>query len=152
MCIRDRFPGEEKFIHRDIKPQNILIAAPGVAKVSDFGLAKDFQKAGLSGMSVTGSFAGTVDYMPREQITNFKYVKPPTDVWSMGATIYNMLTGATPRDLPIGEDPMQVVLRGPIVPIQDRGVAIPPRIAAVIDHAWSTTKRQRSLWDASIDT
>jgi len=45
-------------------------------------------QAGLSGMSMTGGDAGTPVFMPREQITNFKYVKPESDVWSMGATIH----------------------------------------------------------------
>ena len=43
-------------------------------------------QAGLSGMSMTGGYAGTPVFMPREQITNFKYVKPASDVWSMGFT------------------------------------------------------------------
>jgi eukaryotic-like serine/threonine-protein kinase len=49
---------KEGFVHRDIKPQNILIHQ-GIARISDFGLAKNFQKAGLSGMSITGQYAGT---------------------------------------------------------------------------------------------
>jgi hypothetical protein len=75
------------FVHRDLKPQNILLARNAV-KLSDFGLAKSFQQAGLSGMSMTGSYAGTPFFMPREQITNFKYVKPsPTSgAWARRST------------------------------------------------------------------
>jgi len=51
-------------------------------RLSDFGLAKSFQQAGLSGMSMTGGYAGTPVFMPREQITNFKYVKPVRELFS----------------------------------------------------------------------
>ena len=58
-------------------------------------MAKNFQQAGLSGMSLTGTFAGTPLFMPREQFINFKYVKPVSDVWSLGATFYNMPLSVT---------------------------------------------------------
>ena len=90
------------FVHRDLKPSNILLSFARndvVAKLSDFGLAKSFEKAGLSGLTLTGNYAGTPYFIPREQITNFKYVKPVSDVWSMGATIYNMLTGHFPLSI-----------------------------------------------------
>jgi serine/threonine-protein kinase len=134
---------DNSFVHRDLKPANLLIAAPGHAKISDMGLAKNFDKAGLSGMTVTGAMAGTVLFMPKEQITNYKFVKPPTDVFSFGATLYNMLTGTTPRDYPVGSDPMQVVLKGPSVPIRQRDGRIPERIAAVIDRACAAAWKDR---------
>jgi pSer/pThr/pTyr-binding forkhead associated (FHA) protein len=87
------------FVHRDLKPSNILLSFAQnnvVAKLGDFGLAKSFEKAGLSGLTLTGNYAGTPYFIPREQLINFKYVKPVSDVWSMGATIYNMLTGTFP--------------------------------------------------------
>ena len=59
---------------------------------------------------MTGGYAGTPFFMPREQITNFKYVKPVSDVWSMGATIYNMLTGAFPYPFSKERDPIDVIL------------------------------------------
>jgi serine/threonine protein kinase len=134
------------FVHRDLKPQNILLCGSGsglITKVSDFGLAKNFQKAGLSGHTVTGSYAGTSAYMPSEQVTNFKYVKPASDVWSLGATFYNMLTGELPRDFRRGQDPIEVVLRGDIVPIRRRDSATPNALAEVIDKALSKEVESR---------
>ncbi|MFA7172195.1 MAG: protein kinase [Kiritimatiellia bacterium] len=133
-------------VHRDLKPANILLTGKPerpVSKISDLGLAKNFDKAGFSGMTVTGAFAGTPVFMPKEQITNFKYVKPVTDVWSFGATAYNLLTGKLPRDFPRGADPMEVVLRGEIIPIRKRDPQIPMALAGVIDRAIQSMPKDR---------
>jgi pSer/pThr/pTyr-binding forkhead associated (FHA) protein len=126
------------FVHRDLKPQNILLTGkviPLTAKIADMGLAKNFAQAGLSGMTATGSFAGSFPFMPREQVTNFKFVKPVSDIWSIGATFYNMLTDQFPRDFHRGQDPMEVILQGKIVPLQKRLPTIPKPVAEVIDCA-----------------
>jgi serine/threonine protein kinase len=133
-------------VHRDLKPQNILLSGTTTqptAKLADMGLAKNFDKAGFSGMTVTGAFAGTPVFMPKEQLTNFKYVKPVTDVWSMGATFYNMLSGDTPRDFPRGCDQIEVVLRGEIVPLSKRVPGIPKGISAVLDKAIQASPKER---------
>jgi serine/threonine protein kinase len=125
------------FVHRDLKPENILLGSPSGedAKVTDFGLAKSFETAGLSGLTATGTIAGTFRFMPREQITSFRLGRPASDVWSMAATLYLMLTGQLPRDLPEGKDPIQVILRGGAVPIRRRAPGMPDRLAEVVDRA-----------------
>jgi serine/threonine protein kinase len=105
------------------------------AKVADFGLAKGFERAGFSGLTLTGASGGTPYFMPREQVLNFKYAKPASDIWSAAATFYNMLTGALPRDYGARRDPLEVVLREPSVSILHRDSAVPKGIAAVIDRA-----------------
>lgn len=122
------------FVHRDLKPANILIHK-GVARVSDFGMSKSFQMAGLSGMSMTNHTAGTPVFMPPEQIINFKYVKPVSDVFSMGATLYFLLTGAFPFDFSKKRDPMDVILNDAAVPIRKRDSTIPKPLAEAIDQA-----------------
>jgi serine/threonine protein kinase len=123
------------FVHRDIKPENVLLAdeALAVAKLADFGLAKSFQDAGLSGMTATGAVAGTPQFMPREQLTNFRLVRPSGDVWSLAATLYHVLTLDYPREFPFGVEPLQVILEGPIVPLRDRRPDLPAKLGAVID-------------------
>jgi hypothetical protein len=136
------FAHDKGFVHRDLKPQNILLSR-GEVRLSDFGLAKSFQQAGLSGMSMTGGYAGTPVFMPREQITNFKYVKPVSDVWSMGATIYNMLTGAFPYSFTKERDPIDVILNEDVVPIRKRDKTLPAPLAALLDKALAKKTKER---------
>ncbi len=123
------------FVHRDLKPDNVLLDGTGAARLADFGLAKSFQQAGLSGMTATGTVAGTYQFMAREQLTSYRQARPTTDVWSMAATLYFLLTGQYPRDFAPQSDPLAVVLRGGVVPLCDRDPSVPRDLAAVIDRA-----------------
>jgi len=131
------FVHERGIVHRDLKPHNILLTGIGdpVVKIADLGLAKECASAGLSGMTVTGVTGGTFWYMPREQLTGYKYVEPISDVWSMAATFYTMLTGAYPRTFPPDCSPVSVILRDVAVPIRARRKAIAESVARVIDRA-----------------
>ena len=133
---------EQGIVHRDLKPQNILLTR-GMARISDFGLAKNFQQAGLSGMSLTGAYAGTPLFMPREQIIHFKYVKPVSDVWSLGATFYHMLTGAFPYPFTEKRDPIDVILNEAVVPLADRNCSIPKPVCETIDLSLSIRPHER---------
>jgi hypothetical protein len=133
---------EQGFVHRDLKPGNILIHQ-GSARISDFGLSKNFQLAGLSGLSVTGGHSGTPVFMPPEQIINFKYVKPVSDVFSMGATIYHLLTGEFPFDFSAKRDPMDVILNDEVIPIQKRISSLPKGLVATIDRSVRKSHKDR---------
>jgi hypothetical protein len=132
------YSDEKGLVHRDLSPQNILLASaasPTTPKVSDYGLSKAFDAAGLSGQSVTNGTAGKPVFMPRQQVVDFKYSKPEVDVWAAAATLYNMLTGAYPRDFPNAKDVWQTVLNTDAVPIRRRKASIPAKLAEVIDAA-----------------
>jgi serine/threonine protein kinase len=130
------------FVHRDIKPHNILLQR-NRAKISDFGLAKNFQKAGLSGMSITGNYGGTPVFMPPEQITNFKYVKPVSDVWSFAASLYQLLTGKFPYRFDPKRDPIDIILNESPVSIRERMPQLEKKIATVIDTALVRNPKDR---------
>jgi serine/threonine-protein kinase len=133
---------EAGFVHRDLKPQNILLDQ-GTARISDFGLAKNFQQAGFSGMSLTGNYAGTPLFMPREQLINFKYVKPSTDVWSLAATFYFMLTGQFPYPFAANRDPIDVILNETIISIENRNPFLPKALCLEINHALNPHAKKR---------
>jgi serine/threonine protein kinase len=94
-------------------------------------------------MSVAGGHAGTPVFMPREQITSFKYVKPVSDVWSMGATIYNLLTGAFPYPFTKERDSIDVILNDDIVPIGQRDKTLPKNFCVVLDKGLEKKARDR---------
>ena len=124
-------------VHRDIKPPNILLtkeANEWIPKIADFGLAKNL----IYSRSLTGKndVAGSIPYMSPEQVYNFKEYKPVSDVFSMGATLYAMISGMFVRNYPPGLDPIAVnVDERFMVPVDSRIWSIPKELARVIDRA-----------------
>lgn len=90
---------EKKFVHRDIKPGNILAYREAhrlQVKLADFGLAKCYEHAGFSAMTDDISLRGTIAYMAPEQIKSSKTVGPPADIFATGACLYRLLVGKHP--------------------------------------------------------
>ncbi len=81
-----------RLVHRDVKPQNVLIDAEGRAKVTDFGIARELEQDGLT---KTGRVLGTTDYVSPEQAMG-QGVDARSDIYSLGVLIYEMLTGEVP--------------------------------------------------------
>jgi serine/threonine-protein kinase len=144
------FAHNQGFVHRDIKEQNILVTGEGAnltAKLTDFGLSKSFKQTGMSGVTMVGDVAGTIAYMPPEQVRDFKDVKPPSDIYAMGMTAYSLLTGAHALDIApkagIAET-VKAIFEKPIIPILNRVPNVPPHVAAVIETALS--KQVEARW------
>lgn len=105
-----RFAHSNNLIHRDIKPDNVLVTKSGMVKVSDLGLAKNIDDSDMS-LTQSGTGLGTPYYMAPEQARNAKRVDGKTDVYAFGAMLYHFLTGAPPFLLkpPVGDRPPEQV-------------------------------------------
>jgi serine/threonine-protein kinase len=115
-------------LHRDIKPSNILLGPDGSPKVSDFGLALFMDRADR--MTRTGALLGTPPYMPPEQAFGEKGLGPTADVYGLGATLYEILTGKPPYEGSLPEV-VRKVDRDPVVPPRKLVPELHPDLEAV---------------------
>ncbi|HEX4484481.1 MAG TPA: protein kinase [Solirubrobacteraceae bacterium] len=95
---------ERMIVHRDVKPQNVLIGEEGGAKITDFGIARTLTEEGLT---VAGRVLGTTDYVSPEQALG-QPVTGQSDLYSLGVVLYEMLTGEVPFS---GDSPVAVAMR-----------------------------------------
>src|SRR5580704_6900787 len=118
-------------VHRDVKPQNVLIDQEGSAKVTDFGIARTLEEDGLT---AAGRVLGTTDYVSPEQALG-QHVNGQSDLYSLGIVLYEMLTGEVPFH---GDSPVAVAMkhvREDIPDVQLRRPQISAATAAVVDRA-----------------
>ena len=126
------FAHEHGLVHRDVKPQNVLISANGAVKVTDFGIARSLEVD--RGVTQTGTVVGTGEYIAPEQASGGT-ISAETDVYSLGVVLWELLTGRVPFE---GDSFVAVALRHvnePAPDIRSVRVDIPPRLAAAVDTA-----------------
>jgi eukaryotic-like serine/threonine-protein kinase len=141
-----QYAHNRSLVHRDIKPGNILITRSGqtlAAKLSDFGVAKQYTNSGFSQITRAGDVVGSLPYMPPEQFLNSREALPSCDLYASGATLYHWLTGHTPHDFPPGRSQFLVVLEDAPVPVGKRMPEIPAALAAVIDRSLAREPEKR---------
>ena len=122
---------ESDIVHRDVKPQNVLLNEDGAARVTDFGIARSLRDEGLT---ADGRVLGTTDYVSPEQALGHG-VTPQSDLYSLGVVLYEMLTGDVPFR---GETPVSVAMhhvRDELPDVQAGRPEISSALAAIVDTA-----------------
>ncbi len=133
-------------VHRDVKPENLLlseVAGRLAVRVADFGLAKSYIESGFSGITESGDVRGTLGFMPPEQLIDSRKAHPVSDLFSVGATLYFLLTGQFLYDVQEGEDPIRVILSEPPTPIEQRVNDLPEELAALVTRAIAPEPERR---------
>ncbi len=128
------------FVHRDLKPSNIILSREGIVKIMDFGISKSINES--KGITKTGTKIGTILYMSPEQI---KALEPTnqSDIYSIGITFYEMLTGSTPFDSGTEFEIMEAHLKKNPQKLSGQIANIPSEVDVIISKALnkSTAKR-----------
>jgi tetratricopeptide (TPR) repeat protein/predicted Ser/Thr protein kinase len=133
---------EQGIIHRDIKPSNVLVHRSGEPKLADFGLAKPVEEG--SGLSGPGDLIGTPRYMSPEQVLAApEEIDARTDVYSLGAVMYEMLTGRSPVDGPNVLAILRRLTDGAPVPVRELSPGVSPAAAAVCERALAQDRADR---------
>lgn len=133
-----KYAHAKSLVHRDIKPANILLSRQGRklhTKLADFGLAKNYEDAGFSEMTTDSEARGSPAYMAPEQIVSSRYAKPTCDLYSLGVTLYQYLSGRLPFDASTGMSILRAILEDPPVPLRKICPQVPAGLSAVIQRA-----------------
>jgi len=132
------------FIHRDVKPKNIMLTADGTAKLADMGLAREASDA-VAAAQEAGRAYGTPYYISPEQIRGDVNIDYRTDIYSLGATFYHMVTGKVPFD---GGTPAAVMhkhLKEPLIPPDHVNSVLSTGLAEVIEKMMAKDRKTRYL-------
>jgi serine/threonine protein kinase len=139
LCDAVGYAHKHGLIHRDIKPANIMLDLSGRAILMDFGIVKI---VGGDYHTATGSTVGTAKYMPPEQIRS-EQADERSDIYSLGVTLYEMLSGRTPYRADSAVALMMMVLNDPLPDLRDFRRGVPDALAAVVERAVTKAPRDR---------
>jgi serine/threonine protein kinase len=129
-------------VHRDVKPGNILIDADGVAKLGDFGIAKDTDHGTVHALTGEGDGLGTLAYVSPEQATDARMVDHRTDIYGLGATLYHLIAGRPPF-LPTSAKVLLDILDKPVPPLVAFRIDVPPEVAALVEQMLAKSRDDR---------
>src|SRR5919202_4286329 len=129
----------QRLVHRDVKPQNVLLDPEGRAKVTDFGIARSLEAQGLT---ATGRVLGTTDYVSPEQALG-QEVTEQSDIYSLGIVLYEMLTGETPFSADTQVAVAMKHVREPLPDVQRRRPEVSAALAAIVERATAKQTQNR---------
>lgn len=132
---------DQNMVHRDIKPDNILLTSKGIVKVADFGLAKVLDED--VSMTQSGTGLGTPLYMAPEQARSAKTVDQRSDIYALGATLYHMLTGVLPF---LGTTALELIMSketGKYEPARKVCPEVPEKLDFIIDRMMAKDPKHR---------
>lgn len=141
-----QYAHSRSLVHRDVKPSNILILKKEgklIAKLSDFGLAKQYTMAGMSQITRDGDVLGSLPYMSPDQFSNSREARPTCDIYSAGATLYWLLTGHEPIRMDSHPCKFLAILEAEPTPIQKYNPDVPDGLAHVVHCALEKTAEKR---------
>src|SRR5918911_1468043 len=135
------FAHEHGLVHRDVKPQNVILNGDGRAKVTDFGIARSLEVQGV-GVTQSGAVLGTSNYIAPEQASG-RPVDRTTDVYSLGVVLFELLTGEVPFP---GESFVAVAMQHVSEPppsVLEARPDVPVRVARAVDRALEKDPTER---------
>ncbi len=143
-------------VHRDVKPENIMLSADGTAKLLDMGFAKtlgsgEMAKEEIKELTLVGTALGSPAYMAPEQVTDSSRADVVTDIYSLGASCYHALTGRLPYDGKSAMQVMEKVLHEPLVPPHEVEPSVPAGVGAMVCYMMEKEMKRRPPDGATVE-
>jgi serine/threonine protein kinase len=145
---------EHGLVHRDVKPSNLMLTPTGQVKVLDLGLARDLHECDeWERLTWQGQFLGTLDYVAPEQCADPHAVDIRADVYGLGCTLYELLTGQPPFARPGYEsvfNKMKAHVEAPVPPIQERRPDVPEDLVLILERMLAKDREGRFASPAEV--
>ena len=124
---------EQNLVHRDVKPSNLILRPDETVCLTDFGLVRRTGAEISASLTRSGEILGTIQYMPPEQLADARQATALSDVYSLGATLYHLLTGRIPFAGQTWTTVMAQIVRKQVPRLEPGGHALPPEVVELVN-------------------